>query len=300
MANKANEIAIEVYTSAGIKISKATSKSRQGADEAGYLLLLGRYQIERLAQEAIDLFRRGEDKEGKFTFDKALARKILKENNPFDLALFGRMVADTTDLNVDASVQVAHAISVHPIENEYDYFTAVDEVKAASSASEDAGAGMIGTVEFNSSTLYRFANINVVELYKNLLDESMTKAAVTAFMESFIRSMPTGKQNTFANRTLPDVVYVTLRSDQSISFVGAFEDPILESDSQGIMRRAAERLASYAVEIESAYGTHSDHSWVIGVGDRGDSLKKIAEPVSLDQLLVSVKDSIGTRLGCMK
>ena len=49
--------------------------------------------------------------------------------HPVDIALFGRMVADATDINLDAAAQVAHAISVHAVDNETDYFTAVDPLR---------------------------------------------------------------------------------------------------------------------------------------------------------------------------
>ena len=77
---------------------------------------------------------------------------------------------------------------------------------------DNAGAGHLGTVEYNSSTLYRYATVNVLELVRTLGAEQAAQT-VRAFGEAFIRSMPTGKQNSFANRTLPDAVYVTLRQD---------------------------------------------------------------------------------------
>lgn len=77
-----------------------------------------------------------------------------------DMALFGRMVADEPSLNYDAAAQVAHSISTHAVQNEYDYFTAVDDCQAE----DNAGAGHLGTVEYNSSTLYRYATVNVMEL----------------------------------------------------------------------------------------------------------------------------------------
>ena len=40
------------------------------------------------------------------------------------------MLADASDFNVDACSQVAHAISVNEISQEYDYFTAVDDCAA--------------------------------------------------------------------------------------------------------------------------------------------------------------------------
>jgi CRISPR system Cascade subunit CasC len=90
----------------------------------------------------------------------------LNAGNGVDIALFGRMVADEPALNADAAAQVAHAISTHKVENEYDYYTAMDD-----RAPEDqAGAGMIGTIEFNSATLYRYATVAAHDLKKNLGD----------------------------------------------------------------------------------------------------------------------------------
>jgi len=73
-------------------------------------------------------------------------------------------------------------------------------------------------VEFNSSTLYRYATVNVDELKHNIGTD--TAAAVRAFAEAFIYSMPTGKQNTAANRTVPDMVYITISCDQPVNLVG--------------------------------------------------------------------------------
>ena len=75
------------------------------------------------------------------------------------------------------------------------YYTAVDDVVRAS---DDAtGAGMIGTVEMASSTLYRYANINLDALNANLGDASVSVEATLAFVRAFIESMPTGKPELF-------------------------------------------------------------------------------------------------------
>ena len=80
-----------------------------------------------------------------------ILKKDLIDHPSVDIALFGRMAASDPTLNYDAAAQVAHAISTHAVQNEYDYFTAVDDLQKE----DNAGAGHLGTVEFNSSTLYR-------------------------------------------------------------------------------------------------------------------------------------------------
>ncbi|MBX6770506.1 MAG: type I-E CRISPR-associated protein Cas7/Cse4/CasC, partial [Chloroflexi bacterium] len=68
--------------------------------------------------------------------------RVLDGSRAADLALFGRMLADLPDKNVDAAAQVAHAISTNKVTMEFDFYTAVDDIKPE----ETAGADMLGTV----------------------------------------------------------------------------------------------------------------------------------------------------------
>ncbi len=164
---------------AGITLAKprvrkdAPADAPEPVEQSGYLLFLSSSQIDQLADLAIAAARNG----GKV--DAKKARAAADSNHSVDVSLFGRMVADATDLNVDAAAQVAHALSVHAVENEFDYFTAVDD----RAPEDNAGAGMIGTVEFNSATLYRYATINVEALRSNLGDATATVEAVRAFIK---------------------------------------------------------------------------------------------------------------------
>ena len=161
---------------------------------------------------------------------------ILKNNNSVDTYLFGRMLAAKKSLNVDASSQVAHAISTHAIQSEFDYYTAVDDF----APEDNAGAGMLGTIEYNSSTLYRYANVALHEFYRQLEDKEETINATKLFVKSFVESMPTGKINTFANQTLPQAIVVSLRTDRPVNMVSAFEEPI-KSDN-GYVDKSIEKL----------------------------------------------------------
>lgn len=221
--------------------------------------------------------------------------KLLNRNHSVDLALFGRMVADDAAVNVDASCQVAHAISTHSVENEFDFFTAVDDVKSQDEAETDAGAGMMGTVEFNSSTLYRYATINLDMLRENLGSDDATVRAVDAFAQAFVKSMPTGKQNTFANRTLPEAVYVSVRDDQPVSLVGAFENAITSREGTGFVTPSVSRLVKEAADIEDAYGVKPLAQFTCGVGDSREQLRQIQEPVAFPQL-ISDLDNLVTEL----
>ena len=295
MAPRADELAEAVLLAAGIKTAppRKAKPGEKVPGESGYLIFFSRNQIRRLAELAIDAAHTAN--EGKASIDGREAKARAKQEHSVDVSLFGRMVAEVTELNVDAAVQVAHALSVHAVTNEYDYFTAVDDHKKADV--EDAGAGMIGTVEFNSSTLYRYATLDVDRLRDNLGDDEVTRRATEAFVRAFVSSMPTGKQNTFANRTLPDAVLVVARETQSISFVGAFEDAVTAAEDGGRVAGSIRRLAAHGVELHEAYDETPVAGWVVGVGAKADPLAVLGTRGSFDTTIAAIGALVAQRSG---
>ena len=289
----AREMAIDI-------ISRITNKKGEliialdDKNKSKVLMFISRAQAVALAQLAFDErrhitredFKSGEtddspeEKERKQKIKAAFeafhkdCKGALCTRNSIDIALFGRMVASDPLLSCDAAAQVAHSISTHTIQNEYDYFTAVDDL----SPDGDAGAGHLGTVEFNSSTLYRYATVNLVELAASI-GKTDTPEIARGFVEAFIRSMPTGKQNTFANRTLPDMVYVTIRRDQPVNLCGAFEKPI-RAGSDGYAANSEKRLVEHAEKLYTNYASNPCDSFAIG-----ETIGKIAENMTLNDLL---------------
>lgn len=292
LAESAAELATETMKQVGIdvKAPKKSAKNSEVLDEAGYLVFFSRRQIENLATAAIEAAS-ADDVTG--ALKAAKVKDLAKQDHSIDIALFGRMVADQADINVDAAAQVAHAISVHPVETEFDYFTAVDDTHA----DEETGAAMIGTVEFNSSTLYRYATVDANRLADNLGSVEATRRAVEAFIDAFVRSMPTGKQNTFANRTLPEAVVVQVRDSQPINLVGAFETPIRETALAGRIKNACDALRDEADEIARAYDERPLETWVTRIGSDTAGLDDLGTNVPLSQLVSGVGELIGVRLG---
>ncbi|WP_431901602.1 type I-E CRISPR-associated protein Cas7/Cse4/CasC [Nonomuraea sp. bgisy101] len=297
---------VQVATGSKIDTPKrnAGKEGPEPAPESKYLLFLSAHQLDGLAELAV----KGRDDIKAFFKDKAAkdqAKQIANTRHSVDIALFGRMVADGAEINVDAAAQVAHAISVHRVENESDYYTAVDDYKTRET--DDLGAGMIGTVEFNSATLYRYAAVDVDLLRRNLgaglrEDQPITepvRRAVEAFLRGFITSLPTGKINTFGNHTLPDAVLVKLRTSRPINFVATFEEPCrAEPETGGHLRQACERLASYIPELEGAYGLVDDGpSWLLRVGSNTQALSGLGAEVSLAELVNAVGGEIARRQG---
>ncbi len=278
----------ELLKAAGVKLTELKKKGSgertdQGA-ESGFLFFVSRPQLGALADLA------GEDLTTSAV--KKRAKEALQSGNSIDIALFGRMVAEPEGLNVDASCQVAHALSVHRVDNEYDYFTAVDDRKELAEA-EDAGAGMIGTIEYNSATLYRYATIDVDRLRENLDgDAAATNEAVIEFVRAFATSMPTGKQTTFANRTLPDLVLLDVRSDQPVNLVGAFERPVTTRDG-GYVDAAVRRLAERREALIESFGLAPSDSMVASVEGEVDGLPT---PVSLPVALTALEGVLRRRV----
>ena len=296
LAGDAAALAKKVFAATKIKLSSPRGK-KDAPQESGYLLFLSTSQIARLAELAIASARDGE------ALDAKTIRKIFKEAHAVDIALFGRMVAEDPDLNVDAACQVAHAISTHAAENEYDFFTAVDDDKSRSEE-EDAGAGMMGTVEFSSATMYRYATVNLDMLVENLGDGDAALRALEVFIKGFCLSMPTGKQNTFANRTLPEAVVVSVRDDQPVSLVGAFEKPIRTNEANGYLARSVGALAEHARAIEDNYGLKPLAGFVVAlkggdilVPEGPDAPAPLGERVSFTELPGRVFEVVSPRVG---
>ena len=107
---------------------------------------------------------------------------------------------------------------------------------------------MLGASGFNSGSMYRYANVAVHELYRQLGDKEQTINALRLFIEAFANSMPTGKSNTFANQTLPQAVLVTVRGDRPVNLVSAFEEPVKSSD--GYVQKSIEKLFQELKSVE--------------------------------------------------
>lgn len=293
LSDKAEDMAVEVLKATGLKVEK--QKPKDGVDEAElrwktqYLVFVSRAQIEKLADLAIAAAEEGK------AVPKKDAKAALNDDHSIDVALFGRMIADAADLNVDACCQVSHAISVHAVSNEFDYFTAVDD----NAAEDNLGAGMIGTVEFNSSTLYRYANVNADELAASLGSVEAAARAVEAFVKAFVVSMPTGKQNTFANRTLPDLVVVRVRGDQPVNLAEAFENAIEGTD--GRTKKAAIALGRYSEQLDGAYTGPAEAGGYLATGgaaelEAQEALATFGERVNLDGLAQLAAQAVQDRV----
>lgn len=289
---RALELALDALRAVkiGIDAPKKPKKGEQDAEEGEYttkyLVFFGKKQIDDIAAELVRAHAAGEKPDAKQI-------KVLADtNHSIEVALFGRMIADAADLNVDASCQVAHAVSVHAVNNEWDYFTAVDDKQPE----DTAGAGMIGTIEFNSSMLYRYASVNAHALQRTIGDVDNTAQAIAAFVHMFVTTLPSGKSNTFANFSLPEAVIVTLRDNQAVNYAGAFEDAVTARDGRSRAQNSARALADYATSLSAAYGLEPIASYVLHVGGAMSPLSSLGESATLDEISAKTAAVIAERL----
>ncbi|GGP71786.1 type I-E CRISPR-associated protein Cas7/Cse4/CasC [Streptomyces sindenensis] len=274
------------------------------AGETAYLLFYGNAQLDAVGalvnDRAADLAALD---------DKALAEAVkelpvaehFQAGHPVGVALFGRMVADIPKLNVDAAVQVAHALSTHETQLEFDYYTAVDD----QNEKDETGAGMIGTIGFNSATLYRYATVGFAQLTENVGGDA--EAAIDAldrFVDSFALSAPTGYQNSFAHRTRPSLVAVVVRTDQPVNLVSAFEEPV--AAEAGIQANSARRLAEEHLTATQVWGdiplySAASHTFTDREGRTKNTVETLTqafgEPVSFTDLRTTLRTRIATALG---
>ena len=282
---------------AGIKLAKPRAKKNAEDDgneallQSQYLLFMGNRQYDRLTDIVVEALE--QDDPAKFIKStKKTIKQIVADDRAVDVALFGRMVADDTDLNVDAAAQVAHAISVQAVDSESDFFTAVDDAKQNSDEEGDAGAAMMGQIEFNAATFYRYANVDANRLNDTLGDANATATAVAAFVQAFLTSMPQGKINTFAHGTLPELAVVNVRDTQAVNLVGAFERPV-EPD---YVQNATKALVRREQEFDDVYGITPVKTWVVRIGDDTAAADALAERTSMREMLDGITTIVSERL----
>jgi len=180
---------------------------------------------------------------------------LLKEElSSVDVAMFGRMLANATRYNVEAAVQVAHAITVHEVAVEDDYFTAVDDLNRGE---DDAGAGHLGEMAFASGLFYEYVCINKTLLEENLGGDKknegkeLAAAAIRAFVESAVKVAPSGKQNSFASRAYASYLLVEKGTQQPRSLSVAYLEALKEKN---LLDAAITALADTRKKMDDVYG----------------------------------------------
>lgn len=289
----------EAVAKAKIALSYVKLKAVEG-EKTQYLLFLGQREIAALAAVINKYWDQivpakeeaaGEKKKkagGKKDISGGAPKEVREQveaafngGKAVDVALFGRMLADMPEKNQNAACQVAHAISTHSVEREFDFYTAVDDLKPEDSS----GADMMGTVEFNSACFYRYAVVDWSQLLKNLQDDKeLSIKALKTFLEGFVVAEPTGKQNSFAAHNPPEFVAVSVRRNAAPrNLANAFENAVYAGKNANLTGKSAEELVKKAKVLKAAYGGE-EKTFVLDLtgaademGEKVDTLEKLLQ-----------------------
>ena len=183
---------------------------------------------------------------------------LRKENSSIDIALFGRMLADSPAFNIEAACQVSHALGVSAVTIENDFFTAVDDLN---DYDVDAGSAHLGSRGFASALFYTYVCISRDLLLENLNgDEILVEKSLKALTESAAKVAPTGMQNSFASRAYTSYLLIEKGSQQPRSLAVAYFNPIR---SQDLVNDAITRLEEQRDKFDRVYGQCADSRYVL-------------------------------------
>lgn len=266
----ANELIVSLYGKNG-----ADPKSRQalffGHPEIDYLKGLARDLATRASEQPALLASSGKepDKKALKALEDALkdALKPLQKNlralaeggsgaAGLESALFGRMVTSDTSANVNAPVHVAHALSVHAVENELDYVTAVDDLRQRSEDGETGSAGIFD-IELTSGLFYVYVNIDIELLVANLNgDAALAGRVVERLVKLIARTSPGAKKGSTAPYAHAEFLLVETGDDQPRTLANAFRKSVpLQGD---VFENAVLALQDHLGNLDRAYGQHTE------------------------------------------
>lgn len=266
----ANELIVALYGKNGVD-----PKSRQalffGHPEIDYLKGLARDLAAQAGAQSGLLASNG--KEPDKTAMKALEASLKETLKPLqknlrvlaeggsgaaglESALFGRMVTSDPSANVNAPVHVAHAISVHAIENELDYVTAVDDLRQRSEDGETGSAGIFD-IELTSGLFYSYVNVDIELLVANLNgDAALAGRVVERLVKLIARTSPGAKKGSTAPYAHAEFLLVETGDDQPRTLANAFRKSVpLQGD---VFEGAVLALQAHLANLDRAYGQHTE------------------------------------------
>ncbi|MFW6189814.1 MAG: type I-E CRISPR-associated protein Cas7/Cse4/CasC [Planctomycetota bacterium] len=203
---------------------------------------------------------------------KQISKGDLKKNllgldhaSGLDAAMFGRMATSDVLARGDAAVHVAHALTTHAEESESDYFSAVDELKAAGGEGE-LGAGLINTSELTSGLFYGYVVVDVPLLVGNLeackredwleADRDLAAEVVRRMVHLVATVSPGAKLGSTAPYSYAECVFLEAGSAQPRTLANAFRNPVDEQPD--LLANSYRALADHVREFDSMYRARTE------------------------------------------
>lgn len=239
------------------KLAKLDAKAKDDDAKVGTLTFLAPSEIDAIAQQVAELLKADpKSKEYEKSLDKFCKKAGLLDGA--DIALFGRMVASLPSLTLEGAAMFGHALSTHKSDNDLDFYSAVDDLKPKE---DDAGAGMIGTLEFSSAVYYRYAALNLDlladEAHLAKLSPEERRQVVDTFIRATLMAVPGARKNSMNAHTLPGYVLGTYKSKgQPVQLVNAFESPVRPRG--GLLDASVEALKAEHAKLKETWGLTCD------------------------------------------
>lgn len=167
-----------------------------------------------------------------------------------DVAMFGRMMADTPEYSIEGAVQVGHALTTHDVVVEDDYFSAVEDLNQYR---EDAGAAHLGEREFASGVFYLYTCVNRTQLEHVLEGRSdLAGDAIKALVKAMAKETPPGMKNSYGSSTFASYALVEKGSQQPRNFSSiAFLEPVQNGN---YMEESINRIREALQNLSDVYG----------------------------------------------
>lgn len=251
----------------GLFLSKETKakKGKKGfetetapeQEQTSTLLYFSPDEIKKIASGIQQARKNKPDAEAKALKDeaiKALGKGVPKD--AADIAVFGRMVANASDVTLEGAGMFSHALSTHKCDNDLDFWTAVEDEKQVG---DDAGAANMGTAEFNSACYYRYAALNTGMLFDKdhlaVLTGDERKEVVKAFVRAALLAVPGARKNSMNANTPPVYVLGVVKSEgQPIQLINAFEKPVRPKQNDGIVAESVRLLQEHYAALKKTWG----------------------------------------------
>jgi CRISPR system Cascade subunit CasC len=296
---KTIKLVSDVFGEGGLERPKVKRGEEAEKDNTKLIMFMNQQAIDEIAKHFKDNWTELEskNKEMKETTIAKLGEILVNSVKSPDIAMFGRMVEieggkpfGKLQLGMDAACQVAHAISTHKSGVEFDFYTAVDDLLPHGGT----GAGMMGTIEFNSACFYRYANVNLEELKKNLGgNENLTVDTLEAFIRASVEAVPTGKQTSMAAQNPPSLIFAVVRKSGLWSLANAFVKPVRPKGDSDPVEESVKRLDAYWGQLTTAYGSGQikDKCYVHLAGSELEKLNG-SRVGNLDELVKRVRNAV--------
>lgn len=174
-------------------------------------------------------------------------------------ALFGRFVTSDILARSYAAVHVEHAMTVHALDTEVDYFTVVDDLNR----DEETGAAHANDMELGAGVYYGYVVVDVPLLVSNFTgcepaawksqDHDDVKKTVRALVRSIATVSPGAKLGATAPYAYSDFVLIEAGRQQPRSLANAYLKAL---PARGDVTQAAVRaLKDHLTALDAMYGT---------------------------------------------